>query len=508
MPTYLKSYVVVMAGILLIMIFAKRYLADIFGADGWWRRFGVLIAITSASFLARDFWLFCLIAMLVLIWAARTENNSAALYALLLLAVPPLERSVGGFAGINHIISINFLKILALGLCLPAYMHWRRTASIHETKWRSSDYWIVGYFLFKLVLYFPYNNATGIAREVLDFLLEIWWPYLLLSRTLNSAEKMRQVMGGMLLAAMIASVLGAIEGAKHWAFFVNVRDALNVPEWYTLAMERGNGFRAQGASGQPIVLGTFLATAAAFYLYLQRFVNPVAARWGIWVILTVGMASTLSRGPWVGYFVTVLVYAIIAPGRGRRFAALSVFALAVGIFLGITPYGDAVIKYVPFMGDGVEDGTVDYRTQLFNTGMQILSHYPLFGTPYYMNYMEHLRQGQGIIDLVNTYLVVALPTGAVGLLVWLVPPLLCLRNIFGICRSPAQTSRDEILRKFTGGALLAALLGYMVTIATVSPINLMVNVMYVLLALGVAFTRLEEYAEGRLMPAPTNKVKY
>src|SRR5947209_19575554 len=95
---------------------------------------------------------------------------------------------------------------------------------------------------------------------------------------------------------------------------------------------------------------------------------------------------------------------------------------------------------------------------------------PILGSPYYLSSpgMEQMRQGEGIIDMVNSYLGVALPTGSVGLFLFLAvfgSSLICLlRQSFD-----RYAHHDE--GRTVARALLAALVGILVTIATASSIG-------------------------------------
>jgi O-antigen ligase len=104
---------------------------------------------------------------------------------------------------------------------------------------------------------------------------------------------------------------------------------------------------------------------------------------------------------------------------------------------------------LPFIGSADQD-TVAYRQQLFDVSMTMIRQNPVFGDPFVYLRMEELRQGQGIIDLVNGYLYTALFNGLVGL------SLICGVFAFALWRASAALLRVRNLDA-EAGALGAAL---------------------------------------------------
>ena len=98
-----------------------------------------------------------------------------------------------------------------------------------------------------------------------------------------------------------------------------------------------------------------------------------------------------------------------------------------------TPFGASIVDSLPFIGTRDQD-TVEYRQELFETSWALIKQNPLFGNPFVALDMENLRQGQGIIDLVNGYLQVALYYGLVGLALYCAVHLFVLQRAFVVMR--------------------------------------------------------------------------
>jgi O-antigen ligase len=153
-------------------------------------------------------------------------------------------------------------------------------------------------------------------------------------------------------------------------------------------------------------------------------------------------------------------------GRLTKVTALSIGGLAL---LLLTPYGSKIVAFLPFVGD-YDAGSVDYRQQLFEVSWQVLMQNPILGSPYYIfdPAMEQMRQGEGIIDMVNTYLTVAMSSGFVGLTLFS-----CVFASSGIriVRYLLASSDKTAMSHVVGRALLATLVGMLTTIATVAEVN-------------------------------------
>ena len=141
--------------------------------------------------------------------------------------------------------------------------------------------------------------------------------------------------------------------------------------------------------------------------------------------------------------------------------------LAFGI-LAITPSGGKFIDLLPFIGK-TEKYNIDYREQLFHNSLVVIARNPLFGSIDYLNEPEmlELKQGEGIIDVVNTYVGITLERGYLGLLLFV---SIFASVIFAIRKSMKSITdkRDEL--HILGRSLVAVLLTIMFIISTTSSI--------------------------------------
>ena len=106
--------------------------------------------------------------------------------------------------------------------------------------------------------------------------------------------------------------------------------------------------------------------------------------------------------------------------------------------------------------------------------------------------MQQLWQGQGIIDIVNSYLAVALPNGLVGLFFFSGFFIFVGVAVYiGMRKVGDKNSELYVL----GQALISTLIGIMIIIFTVSSISFIPVVYWSVAGLGVAYSRMLARAE-------------
>jgi hypothetical protein len=125
--------------------------------------------------------------------------------------------------------------------------------------------------------------------------------------------------------------------------------------------------------------------------------------------------------------------------------------------------GAKLFDHLPFFGS-VDSGSVTYRQQLIEVSVGLVWQNPFFGNPYALHHMESLRQGQGIIDLVNVYLSVAIFSGIVGLFFFLIPVLLPTVYIISAIWSKVRLGRTpDLLHLSLFLAVLVSLINFAFT---------------------------------------------
>jgi hypothetical protein len=326
-------------------------------------------------------------------------------------------------------------------------------------------------------------------------------PYYVASRALRDLQQFRQVAAGFVLAAVIVAVLAVFESGRFWLLYESLRAPLDVPAHLATYLQRGEGgpLRANVSLGNSIVLGYVLMLALSMFLFLAPILRPAWKRHVAGLCLLAGLIASWSRGPWVGAAVVVLTTSAIGPRLGKRLAWAAAAGAVLLPVLVLSPLGDAVVGYLPFVGR-VESNTIDYRQRLFEVSAMVFIQNPIIGDFRYLDnpLMAQMRQGQGIIDMVNTYAQIALPSGLVGLLLFAGVFASALRSVWRV-RQRIGANEPELER--LGRTLFAGLLGILLTIATVSSIGAIPTLYWLMVGLCASYVRVcGAYEAGRRDP--------
>lgn len=246
-----------------------------------------------------------------------------------------------------------------------------------------------------------------------------------------------------------------------------------------------NLLRAMVTAGHSIVLGYLMMIGVVFWVALRGALLP--KKWGYLVLggVALGSIASMSRGPWLGLMVALLVTVLTGPGMVKRLGMVVLTMVAVVGVLLVAPFGQEIIAFLPFVGT-VETGNIDYRQRLIDVSMLVFWDNPLFGnfTALKDPRMEEMRQGQGIIDVVNSYVGIGLSYGFLGLFLFITPFIVVLFSILRVART-VETFNPTV--GLTGRALLGATMGMLVVIGTVSAIEFVPVVYWLMLGLCTSY---------------------
>jgi len=490
MPEHIRALIVILLLATAVFAFAEIPATAIaMDRRDFVRRRNLWFAITLIAFLAHNFWIYIVVTAALLLFVVSREPNPLAMYFFVLFAVPTFSAEISGLGLIRFFFSIGYLRLLALTVLLPTYLLLRAQPGTERFGRLLPDKLIIGYLGLNLMLQIQVDTFTNALRVGAFYAFtDVFLPYYVASRSLKNLRQFRGALMGFVLAALILSAVGAFEYARHWLLYGSLESALGVKWGYGIYLSRAEDLRAVASTGQPIPLGYVMAIAIGFCFYLRRSVSNQML-WGLGLLLlTAGLMAPLSRGPWVGAAAMLVVFVVLGPAPGRRLAILgAIGAIAVPILL-VTPIGEKLVSMLPFVGS-VDEGNVTYRQRLLEIGIQVILQRPLFGAFDFMYSpaIQALRQGEGIIDIVNTYLGVALSGGLVALFLFVGFFVAVGIGIFKSLRKVSDIASEVHL---LGETLLSTLVGILVIISTVSSITVIPVVYWSVAGIGVAYARM------------------
>ena len=486
MSEHLRALVVIaVLSVLSFLVLRRPVVAMGIADEDFRRRRNLWLATTATAFLAYNFWIFVLLTGSLLLFA-RKERNPLALYLFLLFAVPPFSAALSGLGVVNKLFELSFPRLLALLVLLPFALRRLEPGTARFGK-HVADWLVVGYLLLQLVLQYRADSLTNTMRSGVHAYLDFFLPYYVASRSLRTPQEFRDALLSLVVGALVLVPIAAFEFLRYWLLYAALPEALGMQWDAGSYLGRGDALRAVATTGHSIVLGYLMAIALLLHFGL-RHANPLPRAWLLGAVaLGIGLMASVSRGPWVGAVLGIVAMTIASRQPGRRLARLIVPALVIVALLAVSPWGAKLIAYLPFVGS-IDEGNVTYRQQLFEISLKVIGQNPLFGSPYFMysEPMQELRVGT-LIDVVNSYLLVALRYGYVGLVLFCgVFTAALWAVVAALRRQPVEQSE----RFAQGQAILGMLIALLVTIATVSDISFIPILYWFAAGLAVGYSRL------------------
>lgn len=490
--TNLKALVVVLGIAMVVFAVAKSACLQFMSETDFLRRRNLWLALTVVAFVSPSFWLFFLAAMVLLLFVGWRDPNPVALYVLLLHVIPINVGADIPVVVINQLFKMDWPRALALALLIPTVWRFaenRKAGGRHGLT--DSEKMLLGYSTLVIVLLMPYESITNSMRRAFLLALDFLVLYYVVSRTTGSRRMIVETMACFCLACALAAPAAAFEWQKKWLLYAGLGDAWGSAIEFAFLL-REDALRAQAAAGHALALGNAMAIGFGFWLYFRTCSDRIAWKLAFPVLAWVGLIAAYSRGPWVVAIAIVFAFLLLGPAPIRRMLqATFICALGTGILL-VSPIGKRVLDNLPFIGT-VGEETVDYRQRLAMASWELIQQNPLFGNPFVLTHLEDLRQGQGIIDLINTYARIAMFYGVVTLALYLG---FFLVTAWAVRRAARGSSHDMTA---LGNTLIATGAGFLLMMAFGGYGQGIERMCFVVAGLGAAYARLATSGDSHLV---------
>jgi hypothetical protein len=482
MPENIRALIVVFFLALPAFHIARRVAGTADREFAAWR--AAWFVCTAAAFLIYNIYIFFGVLIVICIWAHSARIATPGLFIVLLLAVPPVGIVLSGFGIVQTLLELNSARVLCIVLLAPLLFRGTGARSQPRARFDIPDRFIIGYALLMITLGANRGDITWVLRSLTQYFIDMIIPYFAFSRSVTNLTDVRKVLMAFIVASLPMAIIGVFETAKGWPLYGSVVSAWGSDEGAGL---RAGLLRASASASGPIVLGfvlmvaigCLLATWQAGKLDRAKFQVALAA-------FAAGLLATLSRGPWIGAIVLVCVFTASGRGTAGKLGKVAVVCIAVALPLLLTPLGDQFFAFLPFTNQ--DDPSVVYRQRLFWNSVEVIGQNLWLGSADYLltPEMQELKQGQGIIDIVDSYLTVALSSGLIGLFLFtgfFVAILIRMRRTMvrytGVDRNVTLCNR----------ALFSTLVAMLVTIATVSSVGFIPYLYWSFAGLCVALVR-------------------
>lgn len=430
----------------------------------------IWLLFTVVAFFSPNFWIFVAIVFIVLIFIGPTNiEQRATFYLLLLFVVPNVKAYIPGFGGIQFLFELSYNRLLVLVLLVPLLFSNKVVLPADKKLLQlPGDKYVILFISLAAIMTFRDKSTTDGLRYTFYFLIDIYIPYFILSRHINSLDHLNHVFIAILISLIPIALIGIFETISTWYLYEPVKQTL-ATHFRTFYDIRAGNLRATTTFFGPIIFGYMLVIGFGVLLYLRPFLNSKHLFYILAIILTVALYATVSRGAWIGFIVLLLSY-IWSGNEKIKNISIGIISLIVVLpIIAITPAWDKFIQLLPFVGT-VRTDTINYRERLLEKAWIVFQKNPFFGSSTYRETpeMESMRQGQGIIDVTNTYIHLLLNDGLVGLALFLMIFLGLLFSTWRIIKRLPH-SESDMLR--LGRVLFSILTAILVMIMTVSSID-------------------------------------
>jgi hypothetical protein len=484
----LMVVIVLMGGVLLL---ARPICLHFMEAADFDRRRKVWIALTVSAFLVPSFWLYLLVAAPLLAWLGTKDKNPLAVYLLFIYVIPPWGFPIPTI-GINQLFDMTQMRLLAMVLLIPAAVRVLQSNDASR-KLTAVDFFILAYGLVQLTVYIPYESPTNTVRRAILFMLDIYLPLYVAQRCCRTRSQIVDAMAAYCLSCALFTPVAVFESLKTWVLYQDMGGYWGY-EAFRSYLLRGSTLRAQASTGHALTLGSVMAMGFGFWLYLKSRVRSSMTSSVVLIWMWLGLLAAYSRGPWLTAGVLYFLFLLFHPaGSSRFFKGLFIVGLTLGLLL-LSPIGDRIVDNLPFVGS-VDQQNVTYRQRLAETSMMLIKRNPFFGDPFVLLQMEDLRQGEGIIDLMNAYAAIALFYGLVGLSLFFAIYVIGLWNAIAAVWRNKRADADLAL---LGACLVACTLGTMFFMATAGS----TAIQYVLVGMLASYAALTPNSRQAPLDAP------
>jgi O-antigen ligase len=349
-----------------------------------------------------------LMAALCLLILVNKKNSGSiftiAFFIGILGAIPDWVEYHVSVPGINYLITLAFYKVAVFALLVPLLFQLKKGGGL---KWGVTDSFVCLFVLVTTLLTFREGKFTTVLRFFIDSCLVYIVPYFVLSRLVKTINDFHYCAVAVLVFSIIISAILFVSQVIQ----LDIYEAFNPRSKYNIIREYRGGFlRLSGPLSSPLIGFTMLSGYLALDILKKHISVLPVIRWLIILMFFLAVLFSGSRGGLFSFILGVAVYwyFIKLSSEKRVLLVLSVVILFLAeLLFGIS----AMFIYED------EYGTFDYRVELYTASWLFLKQNPLFGMQnfLYSGYFDHLVTGFGIIDIVSTYLQIALKYGFVGL---------------------------------------------------------------------------------------------
>lgn len=461
--------------------------AHLFSPPQYKRAWACLAVVTVIAFLSFRVEFFIVLLALAAIVSARYlgagDVGKVNAFMLFLLTLPPIAYTVGGLDGLNYVLKIEHVRLLSIVLLTaPALRLMLRQRDRNEPSSRLVDFAVLLVQAWSIFLTARYASLTGLMRDIVESCLDVWVPYYVITRTLRTSAQLREAAAYLMLGCVMVAGVACAESLTQRNLYGGLQWIYDVRWESTVDLRRGGLLRVEGTTPQPIILAFVLVFAMGLWTWLKGEAPRSRSHYLVYLACGLALVSTWSRGPWLGAVLMGIAFLLQRWLSPRIFGLTVILSLIAAIAVKASGADAVVVSALAAVFGGTEHdlSTITYRNELLDASIALIKQSPWMGVPNYETALQGFKQGEGIIDLVNSYIVIMINGGVVGLALFMFPYVFVLTKLLG-ARNRERLVSKEVSGKFSA-AFIAVILAMLFIIFTVSTLD----AIHILLGLGIS----------------------
>jgi len=385
----------------------------------------------------------------MLVWipllAGRT-GNVAPVYLYTLLLLPGLDTTAA--IGSIKLFDIGVHDALGLGAATALLV------STGKGRTRPAlDLPVAALILMFTFVFARGTSITNTVRVAIDMGLDYGLPYYIVSRGIRSIEEAQRTQLWLACGAITLASILTYEAWTAWPIYNELYNHYSLSTLLLVKL-RGGILRAGGPFVEPTSAAMILGMCI-FALWLSR--DFFRSKWHHVLVMgasLVGLAAPQSRGAWIGLMLAIAA-ALFFRRRYFTLARWSAVLAAIGVLLyTLAQNSPTLAESIGLTGNSAD--TSEYRRDLLSRGMEEFWKKPLSGysMPDLLIAMDDMKQGEGIVDFVNTYLWIMLVAGAFGVFLFAGTFIYFLVRLLPLRRPIPDFPQSITVATFAFGALI------------------------------------------------------
>lgn len=374
------------------------------------RIFPLVACSLVAQSLAPNVWvIYVAIAAMMALFGTKAAH-AAGTFLFLFVTIPayPLPLQVGG-APLILLNSSIVISLVAGGIAIGVPGPRAKLSAL---------FWLltIAAAAFDVVSHARGTSITNYSRELIQTLLEVILPIVSMAILVHRTKDFRFFSTYVIATGMFMALTAAFEAMQSWNIYRSIYEHVGLePVWFA-TIWRGGFMRATGPVFDATSMGIIITIFLLFVWCSRGVIKSTGWTFAITLILFLGIYFTQSRNPIIGTGIGISVW--LAVKFGKKLGSMILYG-AIGIAVA------AIVVIISAerpskVASNLPESTLEYRVRLFDRGVDEFLRHPIVGQskPAVDARMEDLRQGEKIIDYVNSYLYVGLLSGIIGLTIF------------------------------------------------------------------------------------------